>query len=303
MFTAVAIKYEQRDPNRPFVAVQRYSHQMPRTLLSQVVYEPFDSLGFQWFLDVSSSMRQINNHGSYSLFYFYSFYRLKDGGPYNIPYITTLCFNVLTEKFSCPALAFPTSCAPGAYELRDTSRKWHKLFDSRLRVAEQVHIWNGEFFSLSWETERSKVSPPSLNSTKLMDEDLAGDQLLRALNDAPRSEISSFQDMPIEEDDEGRSRTPIIWGSCYWRIFGDDNMLVVLTDNGYYVVHCRGDNRKFDWLLEGLGRRVGRGAHLPDLGHGGLRDVLFRMSHRYGDTRAGSWSDDEDPEYNIEAHE
>lgn len=283
----------QQGPGLPFVAAKRYARTVPHPLEFGPQGEPEEPLGGDWYMDASPSMRKTNNHGRYSLFYFFLFSLVGDMATHNIE---TQCFNVVTEEFFCPTLTF-------ANPLGVSRRRRHgaalqpggRMFDRRVSIAEQVHIWHNQFFSLTWQVMGWNSHPPSLNATDLLGE---GVPVARALN-VPSTSHTLVRRPPEDMILHGQQRQQEYGFGC-WRIFADDNLLLALTDIGYYVVDCRGGTGEYDWAKPGLNNRVSLGLHYPHWDHTGFRDLAVEVAFVNRELVPHSWVDPNQVEEDME---
>lgn len=292
LFGTTVVKYVQQGPGLPFVAAKRYARTVPHPLEFGPQGEPEEPLDDDWNMDVSPSMRKTNNHGRYSLFYFFLFSLIGEMATHNIE---TQCFNVVTEKFFCPTLTF-------ANPLGVTRSRRHgaapqprsRLFDRRVSVAEQVQIWHNQFFSLTWQVMGWNPHPPSLNATDLLGE---GVPVSRAFKVPSTSR--TLVKRPSEDQILQRQARQQEYGSGFWRIFADDDLLLTLTDIGYYVVDARGGPGEYDWLKGGMDRKVSLGLHYPHWEHTGLRDLAVEVTYANRELVPQPWVDPEQVEEDM----
>jgi hypothetical protein len=284
----------QQGPGLPFVAAKRYARTVPHPLEFGPQGELEEPLDEEWYMDASPSMRKTNNHGQYSLFYFFLFSMISDAAMHSIE---TQCFNVVTEKFFCPTLTFANPLGVTHHRRRHAGRPQahSRMFDRRVSVAEQVHIWHNQFFSLTWQMMGWTPHPPSLNVTDLLGE---GVSVAKARNVPPTSQ--TLVKHPQEDAILQGQRSQEEYGSGFWRIFADDNLLLALTDVGYYVVDCRGGTGEYDWLRGSLNNKVSLGLHYPHWNHTGFRDKAVEVAYANRELEPHPWVDPNQVEEDIE---
>lgn len=255
LLTATVTRYVQRGVGQPFAAACRHVKVMQGPSIRELEHglDPAHSdFNPHWAVKMSSSMRKINSHGSYSLFYLEPFKGLGR----RAHLITALCFNVLTESFHSPVLIIPDR----VYELENM----RTIFNVYARVADLVHIWNDEFLNLVWEPTYGLPKLPLLSGAALLDEASTVQERMQMRAAAARSETTPSRQVMPEDP-----------GSNLWLLCADDGLLLVLTDYGYYVVKCR---EQYEWLSKGLDEPVSTRWPI-DTGEkaGGVPDVQFEV--------------------------
>lgn len=239
-------------------------------------------------LTAALSMRKINNHGVYSLCYFYFFSNLLTDTftecscydpQWRVEHVKPLCFNVLTEAFAEPVMRLttprhlPPMASRGAGGLNRPRSRWGGMFDPRTSLADQIFTWNRESFTLTWPWVGWQAGQmPEMYNTCLLPEGTKGAVIFKS----PLPETSPPKAPDTEAN--GQAATPGIEGQPHFRIFGDDEFLLTLMDHGY-VVHSCGEKGRNTWLEEGLNRRVTDGGDRGTMRHSHNRDRWYTLGH------------------------